>query len=150
MPRSARARPAVLLALALAAGPAQAQAARDGGAGEGPDGGPAPYRAFAGKVTGIDWAAQRLTVERAGRPVDMTFDRNTQVYLPERLGTLFDLGTGVEVRAAQGPTGLAIWVEVLLAAGPAPGAPRDGGLPADADGGAGGRAAPSPPSGSRP
>jgi len=141
MPRSARARAAVLLALSLGAGTAPAQEARDGGpaastdggAAEGPDGGPTPHRAFPGKVTGVDWAAQRLTVEWAGRSVAMTFDRNTQVYLPERLGTLRDLAPGVEVRAAQGPTGLAIWVEVLRRA-----AAPDGG------------AAPSPPSGPRP
>jgi hypothetical protein len=141
MARSARVPAAILLALAFAAGAAPAQEARDGGpaavadggAAEGPDGGPTPHRAFSGRVAGVDWAAQRLTVESAGRPVAMTFDRNTQVYLPERLGTLRDLAPGVEVRAAQGPTGLAIWVEVLRGA-----AAPDGG------------AASSPPSGSRP
>jgi hypothetical protein len=139
MPRSARARAAILLALALGAGTAPAQEARDGGpaaspgAVEGPDAGPAPHRAFSGRVSGVDWAAQRLTVDWAGRSVAMTFDRNTQIYLPERLGTLRDLQPGVEVRAAQGPTGLAIWVEVLRGA-----AAADGGAPSP------------PPSGSRP
>jgi hypothetical protein len=141
MPRSARARAAILLALALGAGTAPAQEARDGGpaaspdagAVEGPDAGPTPHRAFSGRVSGVDWAAQRLTVDWAGRSVAMTFDRNTQVYLPERLGTLRDLEPGVEVRAAQGPTGLAIWVEVLRGA-----AALDGGAP------------PPPPPGSRP
>lgn len=148
MPRSKRARAAVILAVALGAGQARAapdagpEAPADGGAAEGPDGGPVPYRAFVGKVTGVDFTAQRLTVEWSGRPVAMTFDRNTQVYLPDRIGTLRDLAAGVEVRAEQGPAGLAIWVEVLRPAA----APGDGGLPAEADG----AAAPPPDSGSRP
>ena len=170
MPRSARARVAVLVALALGAGAALGQAAPDGGpavaldggAAEGPDGGPSPHRAFAGTVTAVDFASQRLTVEWAGRPVTMTFDRNTQVYLQERLGSLRDLTAGAEVRAARGPTGLAIWVELLRGAAALSGAPSDGGQPAEPDGGAtrppsppagvadGGPSAPPAPSGSRP
>jgi hypothetical protein len=119
-------------------------------------------------VTLIDWQAQKLTVEAAGRPVTMTFDRNTQVYLPWRLGTLRDLAPGVEVRVAQSPEGLAFWVEVVRgAAGPDGGKARDGGLaeapPPDGaaprapspegeggEGGDGGASAPRPPPASAP
>jgi hypothetical protein len=114
-----------------------------------PDAGPAPFRAFAGTVLLVDWPAQKLTVETAGRPVAMTFDRNTQVYLPERLGTLRDLAPGVQVRVAESPAGLAFWIEVVRgAAAPDGGAAR---VPSPPGGGEdGGTSAPPQPPASRP
>ncbi|HEU4384435.1 MAG TPA: hypothetical protein VFR85_13190 [Anaeromyxobacteraceae bacterium] len=112
-----------------------------------PEGRPPGLEVRSGRVAEVDWGDRRLTILGPTGRFQVGFDRNTVVYLPERLGTLRDVAPGAEVRTVANPDGVAAWIEVrptvagggALAApdGGAPGgAGPDGGAAAAADGGA--------------
>lgn len=95
---------AATLALALSGRPAPA---------EEPDGGRRPVlRIIAGTLTKLARAEGRLTVESGDDVVTLSFDRNTSVFLEQRLGSLGDLAVGVPVRASYGEDARAYWVEI--------------------------------------
>lgn len=133
------------MTLALALALALSAAAPDGG--PAPDGGAPPALVtVTGTLAEVVYAERRLTVATEDGAVPLTYDRNTAVYLPSRLGTLRDLAPGQRIRAQRGADGRATWVEVRPsgeALPPAPPAARAPGVlppPAPPDGGA-----PTPP-----
>src|ERR1700694_2017117 len=95
---------AATLALALSGRPAPA---------EEPGGGRRPVlRIIAGTLTKLARAEGRLTVESGDDVVTLSFDRNTSVFLEQRLGSLGDLAVGEPVRASYGEDARAYWVEI--------------------------------------
>ena len=127
------------LALALAA-PAHAEPPGSSPAVEspGPDGpvaaaGPAPGGArptlavVDGVVRDVDLAGHGVTLEVDGKPVVLGLDRNTLVYLPSGLSTVFALRPGEIVRAGRDGAFVAYWVAVRSApAAPTPSTPGQG------------------------
>ena len=108
-----------LLALALAA-PAQSPAAEasptpspasPGVARQGAP--PAGLVVVEGVVQSVDLVAHRLTIEVDGSPLTLSLDRNTLVYRPTGLSTVFLLRPGELVRAGRSEALVAYWVELL-------------------------------------
>jgi hypothetical protein len=109
-----------------------ALAAAGGADGSDADGGSrSDARTISGTISAIIWPEARLTVEATSGPVTLTFDRNTAVFLENRLGSAADLAVGTPVRASFGGDKRAVWLEVRAAT--ASTARLDGG-PADAGG----------------
>ena len=95
---------AAALALALTGRPATA---------EEPDGGRRPLvRTVSGTLTKLARAEGRLTVETGDDVVTLSFDRNTNVFLEHRFGSLGDLAVGKPVRVSFGEDARASWVEI--------------------------------------
>jgi hypothetical protein len=152
-PRAALALAAALVALAGAGGRADDE----------PDGGApsADIRTVSGKVSALEWKDGKITVQASDGPVSVVVDRNTTVYLENRLGSLRDVAVGLPVRVSFGPEHRAFWLEVRPRgvmtspgaggepdAGPAPaadGGPPDLPAPPTRDGGAGEADAGAPP-----
>jgi len=109
------------------------------------DGGKArtDVRTVSGTISALAWSEAKLTVDAPDGHVTLKIDRNTAVFLENRLGSTGDLVVGAPVRASFGGDKRAVWVEVRSrSAAPATG--RDGGLE-PVDGGtpaAGARAGP--------
>ncbi len=106
------------------ADPATASAAGDGGAADAGVPG-LQLRTVSGRIAGIDRAALKLTIRpgtEAGAEdaadVTLDLDRNTAVFLADRLGTIGDLRAGAPVRASYGQERRAFWVEVGSPSGP--------------------------------
>jgi len=75
---------------------------------------PTGLRVVEGVVEKADLEAHRVTVEVAGGSLlTLSFDRNTLVYLPTRLSTVFELRPGVRVRAGSSEDLVAYWIELL-------------------------------------
>ncbi len=108
------------------------------------DGGAAAvvYQTVAGRVAKIDRAHARVVIEEAGRPVEVSYDRDTAVFLERHLGTVRDVVPGAQVRVSADRDGLAYWIEVRTLEGSLTGEPGDGGADAGAASGSG-AAAPS-------
>ena len=100
--------PALPLALAaLVAGAPEASPVAS------PDGGPrTALTTVSGILSSVAYPERRFTVATEQGPATLTFDRNTAVYLPRRMGTARDLAPGQPVRAAHGADGRAYWVEI--------------------------------------
>ncbi len=81
-------------------------------------------RTVSGKVTSVAWLEHKLTIEAADGSVTLEVDRNTSVFLDDRLGSLRDLEVGSPVRASFGSDERAVWVEVRSS-----GVPSAAGLP---------------------
>jgi hypothetical protein len=127
---------AATLALALSGRPAPA---------EEPDAGRRPVlRIIAGTLTKLARAEGRLTVESGDDVVTLSFDRNTSVFLEQRLGSLGDLAVGEPVRASYGEDARAYWVEIRASQAMLPPV-----APAEQPGAGGPPAVLAPPEGSR-
>ncbi len=122
---------AALLAALVPLSPAGREGESEGGKrGEGADGGRTKsgsegaatqptgptYRMVEGKVAKVDLGKARLAIEDGGKSVEVSFDRNTSVFLERhvgtRLGTVRDVVPSAEVRASVDKDGLASWIEV--------------------------------------
>ena len=108
-----------------------------------------------GVVRTVDLAGHRGTLDVNGAPLVLGVDRNTLVYLPTGLSTVFELRPGEVVRAGRNDRFVAYWVQVRSApaAGTTPSTPGQGtgpggGAPAPAESPA--APAPSTPTGSVP
>ncbi len=141
--------PPLAMALALLLVPAAwAPAAPDGGtAAEASDAGPWPtdggsageaqpgdagpagmaYQMIMGRVAKVDRSKARLTIEDQGRSVELSYDRDTSVFLERRLGTIRDVVPGAQVRVSADGGGLAYWIEVRTLQGGTTGAAGGGG-----------------------
>jgi hypothetical protein len=118
-----RLRVVVLLAAAAAVATAATGFAR--GAGGDADGAAAPValRTISGRISAVDAPGRRVTVVTAtDGTVVLEFDRNTNVYLEERLGTVRDLVAGARVRASFGTARRAYWIEIRAPRNEAPAA----------------------------
>jgi hypothetical protein len=104
LPRAAVALAAALAALAAAG--ARADDEPDGGAPS------ADIRTVSGKVSALEWKDGKVTVQASDGPVTVAVDRNTTVYLENRLGSLRDVAVGLPVRVSFGPEHRAFWLEV--------------------------------------
>lgn len=113
---------------------------------------PAPALAVVeGVVRTVDLARHSLTLDADGATVVLGLDRNTLVYLPTGLSTVFELRPGVTVRAGRNGRDVAFWVQVrsVPSGGAVPSTPGQGtgpggGGPPPAEGGAGTTPAPTP------
>ena len=106
-----RLRMVVLVAAATLATPATPTAEGTGGdAGGGAT--RADLRTVTGRIATVDAPGRKVTIETADGTVVLEFDRNTNVYLDGRLGTVRDLAAGAPVRASFGAERLAYWIEV--------------------------------------
>jgi hypothetical protein len=85
-------------------------------------------RTVSGTISAVAWAEARVTIDAPGGLVTLKIDRNTAVFLENRLGSTRDLVVGAPVRASFGGDERAVWVEVRSLAS-ASAAGRDGGLP---------------------
>jgi hypothetical protein len=94
---------------------------RDGG-GDGGESRSGP-RTIAGTISGFAWAESRLTVDTPDGPVSLRVDRNTAVFLEDRLGSVRDLTVGTSVRASFAGDHRAVWLEVR-SPGRVPGGPE--------------------------
>ena len=92
------------------------------------DGGTAAvvYQTVAGRVARIDRAHARVVIEEAGRPVEVSYDRDTAVFLESHLGTVRDVVPGAQVRVSADRDGLAYWIEVRTLEGSSAGEPGNG------------------------
>jgi len=81
----------------------------------GPAAAPAPLAVVDGVVESVDLAAHRVTIDAGGTPVTLALDRNTLVYLPTGLSTVFELRRGELVRAGRNEKAVAFWVQVRSA-----------------------------------
>ncbi|OFX24019.1 MAG: hypothetical protein A2V77_08605 [Anaeromyxobacter sp. RBG_16_69_14] len=80
-------------------------------------------RTVSGKISAVAWSKHMLTIAVANGPVTLEVDRNTAVFLDDRLGSLGDLVVGMPVRASFGGDQRAVWVEVRSRGTGAPGGP---------------------------
>ncbi|HYS79198.1 MAG TPA: hypothetical protein VEM76_00715 [Anaeromyxobacteraceae bacterium] len=69
-------------------------------------------RTVIGTLTKLARAEGRLTVETGDDVVSLSFDRNTNVFLEHRFGSLGDLAVGKPVRVSYGEDARANWVEI--------------------------------------
>jgi hypothetical protein len=70
-------------------------------------------RTVSGEISALQWQERRFTVDGADGPVTLRVDRNTLVFLDERIGSVRDLAVGTLVRAnIGGNDNLASWIEV--------------------------------------
>lgn len=83
-------------------------------------------RTVSGTISAVVGPEAKLAIDAADGPVTLRIDRNTAVFLEDRLGSARDLVVGANVRASYGGDGRAAWVEVRPRA--AGGAGRDGGV----------------------
>lgn len=128
----------MLLAMALATSPGLV--ARAAGS-EAPGAADEPPKVVRGSVARL--APDALALDTPEGTISLTLDRNTTVFLEERVGTLQDLRPGTAVRADLGPGRRASWIEVeprlappvrtrhasagpIVLPAPAPGAPAAG------------------------
>lgn len=87
-------------------------------------------RTVSGRISAVAWSKHRFTIAVANGPVTLAVDRNTAVFLDDRLGSLGDLVVGMPVRASFGGDERAVWVEVLSPdISSADGGRQDGGGP---------------------
>ena len=91
-------------------------------------------RTISGTISTVTWSDATITVDASDGPVTLRIDRNTAVFLDNRLGSARDLTVGTPVRASFGADKRAVWVEVRSHP-PATVSSQDGGLQ-KADGGA--------------
>jgi len=123
--------------LAVAAAASLAFAFTAPAADEGGDGGTrhGDVHTVSGKISAVAWGDRTLTIDAADGPVTLGVDRNTSVFLENRMGSLRDLSVGTPVRASFGGDRRAFWIE-LRPRGviPSPARRGDGGLEAP-DGG---------------
>ena len=80
-------------------------------------------RTVSGKVSAVSWPEHKLTIDVADGPVTLEVDRNTAVFLDDRLGSLSDLVVGVPARASFASDARAAWVEVRSRGAGSPGGP---------------------------
>ncbi len=78
-----------------------------------------------GKISAIAWSRHKFTIDVANGLVTLEVDRNTAVFLDDRLGSLGDLVVGTPVRASFGSDQRAVWVEARSHGAGAPGGPLD-------------------------
>src|SRR3972149_4508218 len=115
-----RLRMVVLVAAATLATPATPAAEGTGGdAGGGAT--RADLRTVTGRIATVDAPGRKVTIETADGTVVLQFDRNTNVYLDGRLGTVRDLAAGAPGRASFGAERRAYWVEIGPMPAEAPG-----------------------------
>jgi hypothetical protein len=76
-----------------------------------------------GRISAVAWSEHKLTIDVANGPVTVEVDRNTAVFLDDRLGSLGDLVVGMPVRVSFGDDERAVWVEVRSHGAGAPGGP---------------------------
>jgi hypothetical protein len=81
-----------------------------------------------GRVGAVDLIGHTLRLEVSGAPVSLALDRNTLVYLPTGLSTVYALHPGDAVRVGRNDRGLAYWIEIRQAPPehPAPATPPGG------------------------
>jgi hypothetical protein len=123
-----RRRLALLIAACAAGGTVALAGARTEAASDEPDGGArGDVRTIVGKVSAVSTKDRKVTVDTGDGPVALEVDRNTVVYLDNRLGSLRDVVVGVPVRASHGPRQQAFWIEVRSRTGTATSPRPDGG-----------------------
>ncbi len=81
-------------------------------AGAGPGDEPGTLAVVDGVVQSVDLAGHRITLDVKGTPVLLEVDRNTLVYLPTGLSTVFELRPGELVRAGRNDRSVAFWLQV--------------------------------------
>ena len=69
-------------------------------------------RTVSGTISAVAWSEAKVTVDAADGPVTLHIDRNTAVFLENRLGSTHDLVLGTPVRATFVQDNRAVWVEV--------------------------------------
>jgi hypothetical protein len=80
-----------------------------------------------GVVRAVDRIGHEVTIDVGGSPVVLRLDRNTLVYLPTGLSTVFALHPGDVVRAGRNAAFVAYWVQVRSSGGAAiPSSPGQG------------------------
>ncbi|HET6439540.1 MAG TPA: hypothetical protein VFG59_15850 [Anaeromyxobacter sp.] len=103
---------------------------------------PARSLVLDGVVRSVDLAHHTVTLEAEGVEITLGLDRNTLVYLPTGLSTVFELHPGEVVRAARAKGAVAYWIQVRAP----PSVPRE--VPATPGQGTGpGGGTPAPPEG---
>jgi hypothetical protein len=86
-------------------------------------------RTVSGKINALSWPDRKIAIDAADGPLTLTFDRNTSVFLENRMGTVRDLSVGTPVRASYNAQGQAFWVEVRpRGVTPTPARRADGGV----------------------
>ena len=89
----------------LPGGPERPAAAEPGDA-------PGTLAVVDGVVQSVDLADHRITLDVKGTPLVLGVDRNTLVYLPTGLSTVFELRPGEIVRASRNDRSVAFWLQV--------------------------------------